>query len=349
MADVGVTADVGPTLSRTGQAEEPALREPAVRLAPALSILIVTWNSERWIEECLRSLPAACDGLPYEVVVYDNASVDATLGLLPHDSTRVIRASQNDGFAAGTNRALAESRGRYVFLLNPDCALEPRALRVLGDFLDANPNAAAAAPLLIDAEGCSQREFQLRRLPTLRALAAEALLVDKMMPRNRATAHYRYADLDLSKPQRIEQPAAAALLVRRSVFEEIGGFDEQFSPAWFEDVDFCRRLAEAKRELFVVPAARARHGGGASLEHMPYALFIDLWYRNMWRYARKWFSPGRAEALRWAVVAGMMMRCAAALVGFRNGSSTRWEALRIYARVAKKALTRWDDSSPSSS
>jgi len=335
-------------------AAEPSVapRPPAAHAAEVsgatLSILIVTWNSERWIERCLRSLPAACEGLPYEVVVYDNASIDATLRLLPDDVARVIRSSRNDGFAAGINRALQQSTGRYVFLLNPDCDLDPRALTTLVAFLDANPNAAAAAPLLEDADGESQREFQLRRLPTLRALAAEALLVNKLMPKNRATSHYRYRDLDLSKPQRIEQPAAAALLVRRSVFEEIGGLDEQFSPAWFEDVDFCRRIAELGKDLYVVPAARARHVGGASLEHMSYARFIDLWYRNMWRYARKWFSPGRAEALRWAVVAGMMMRCAAALIGFRNGSATRWEALRTYARVLQKALNRWDDSSPSS-
>ncbi len=315
----------------------------------AISVLVVTWNSERWIDGCLQSLPGACNGVPYEVVVYDNASVDGTLRLVGGGAARVIRSSRNDGFAAGINRSLQQSSGRYVFLLNPDCHLEKDALAVLANFLDANPNAAAAAPLLDDASGGSQRAFQRRRLPTLRGLAAEALLVDKMLPRNKATAHYRYRDLDLSKPQRIEQPAAAALLVRRSVFDEIGGLDEQFSPAWFEDVDFCRRLAEAKKELFVVPAARARHVGGASLEHMPYAQFIDLWYRNMWRYARKWFSPGRAEALRWAVVVGMMMRCAAAVAGFRNGSSTRWEALRTYTRVLKKALNRWDDSSPSSS
>ena len=336
MADVALTAATVPS---------PA---PATANA-ALSILIVTWNSERFIQRCLESLPASCDGLPYEVVIYDNASIDGTLRKLPGDAARVIRSSRNDGFAAGINRALQQSTGRFVFLLNPDCELAPRALSILADVLDRNPNAAAAAPLLDDASGGSQREFQLRRLPTLRALAAEALLVNKLMPRNRATAHYRYKDLDLSKSQRIEQPAAAALLVRRSVFDETGGFDEQFSPAWFEDVDFCQRLAVAKKELYVVPAARARHAGGASLEHMSYARFIDLWYRNMWRYARKWFSPGRAEALRWAVVVGMMMRCAAAAVGFRNGSSTRWETLRTYARVLNKALNRWDDSSPSSS
>jgi len=260
-----------------------------------------------------------------------------------------MQSSENVGFAAGTNRALAESRGRYVFLLNPDCDLAPRALTLLCEFLDRNPNAAAAAPLLTSDNGGLQREFQLRRLPTLRALAAEALLLNKMLPRNKATAHYRYQDLDLSRPQRIEQPAAAALLVRREVFDEIGGFDEQFSPAWFEDVDYCRRLSEANKELFVVPAAQARHAGGASLEHMPYAQFIDLWYRNMWRYAHKWFSPRKAEALRWALVFGMILRCFAALVGFRNGSSNRWEALRIYARVLRRALNRWDDSSPSPS
>ena len=346
MAEAGVTTipeNAGPTLSRTWPTGESAPRRVE------LSILIVTWNSERWIDRCLRSLPAACEGLAYEVVVYDNASTDKTLSLLPEDATRVIRSKQNDGFAAGTNRAIEQSLGPYVFLLNPDCDLDPRALTVLCDFLDHNPNAAAAAPLLVGEGGGSQREFQLRRLPTLRALAAEALLVNKMLPRNRATAHYRYRDLDLSVPVRIEQPAAAALLVRRSVFEEIGPFDEQFSPAWFEDVDYCRRLAQAKKELFVVPAATARHVGGASLEHMSYSTFIDLWYRNMWRYARKWFSPSRAEALRLAVIAGMLMRCVAALCGFRNGSSSRWEALRTYARVLKKALNRWDDSSPSPS
>lgn len=352
MADAGLTTisdiPVAQTLlSALPGTDKPGTDKSVCATKPDLSILIVTWNSERWIDRCVRSLPAACEGLWYEVVIYDNASSDETLTLLPQDSFRVIRSKQNDGFAAGTNRALAESRGRYVFLLNPDCDLDSRALTTLCQFLDDNPNVAAAAPLLAGEGGGSQREFQLRRLPTLRALAAEALLVDKMLPRNKATAHYRYADLDLSRPQRIEQPAAAALLIRREVFDEVGGLDEQFSPAWFEDVDFCRRLAEAKKELFVVPAAHARHVGGASLEHMPYSRFIDLWYRNMWRYARKWFSPGKAETLRWAVVVGMVLRCFAALVGFPNGSSSRWEALRIYARVMKRALNRWDDSSPS--
>src|SRR5258705_6077282 len=77
-----------------------------------LSILIVTWNSERWIDRCLQSIPAGCEGLEYEVVIHDN-SVD------------------NAGFAGGTNRAFQQTKGRYVFLLNPDCELASRALTAL--------------------------------------------------------------------------------------------------------------------------------------------------------------------------------------------------------------------------
>jgi len=294
-----------------------------------LSVLIVTWNSERWIDRCLRSIPAACAGLEYEVVIHDNSR-------------------DNAGFAGGTNRAFQSSKGRYVFLLNPDCELESGAVASLFQFLEAHPEIAAAAPLLRDEGGESQRNFQLRRLPTLAALTAEALMIDKVWPGNPVTAKYRYRDLDLSEPRRIEQPAAAALLLRRDVVEEIGPLDEQFAPAWFEDVDYCRRLAEQKKEIWVVPAAHAQHFGGASLEHMDFAGFVEIWYRNMWRYSHKWMGPGQAELLRWAIVAGMLLRCAAGLVGLRPRGVRRRDAFRGYAAVLRKAVDRWD-SSPSSS
>lgn len=336
----------------TGSPEAALAGSPALRDVPAVapvdvSILIVTWNSERWIERCLRAVPAACAGLRYETIIHDNASSDQTLARLPDDGARIYRSRTNDGFAAGTNRSFAESRGRFVFLLNPDCELDPGALTTLCHFLDAHPTAAAAAPLLVDQSGGSQRYFQLRRLPTLRGLAAEALLLNKVFPKNRATAHYRYSDLelDLSAPQRVEQPAAAALLIRRGVFDEIGAFDERFSPAWFEDVDYCNRLRTAGKEVFVVPDAVARHHGGASLEHMTYAKFIDVWYRNMWLYALKWFSRGEAEALRWAIIAGMLLRCFAAVLGVKNGNKSRVDALRAYTRVMRQAASRWEPGS----
>ncbi|HEX3109660.1 MAG TPA: glycosyltransferase family 2 protein, partial [Thermoanaerobaculia bacterium] len=278
-----------------------------------LSILIVTWNSVRWIDRCLASIPPACGDLEHEIIVYDNASSDDTLQAIGDREDLLIRSEHNDGFGIAVNRAVQRSRGRYVFLLNPDCELAPGALKLLHDFMEAHPNVAAAAPLLANDDGGSQREFQLRRLPTLGSLAAEIFAIGRFFPR--ATARHRYRDLDLTRPQRVEQPAGAALMIRREVFDEIGPFDEQFSPAWFEDVDYCARLKAAGKEVWVVPAAAARHVGGASLEHLSFAEFQAHWYRNMWRYAQKWLRAGEAEALRWTIIAGMALRVVAALIG----------------------------------
>jgi len=305
-----------------------------------LTIAIVTWNSERWIDRCLRSIEAACAGVPYEIIVYDNASSDRTRQLVGDEAT-LLHGANNAGFAAGINRAVKASRGRYVFFLNPDCELKPGALADLVRYLDAHPEFAAAAPLLSDDDGESQREFQLRRLPTFASLLAEVLGVSRLWPSNPVTARYRYRDLDLSVPQAVEQPAAAAMLLRRDVFDEIGPLDERFAPAWFEDVDYCRRLAAAGKRVVVVPSARARHFGGASLEHVRFAEFIDHWYRNMHLYARKWLTPPQAVALRLAVIAGMLLRIPLALLGIAHRDAGRRAALRGYARVLGRALRGW--------
>lgn len=305
-----------------------------------LTIAIVTWNSERWIERCLRSIDAACAGIAHEVVVYDNASTDRTRQLVGADATLLCGAT-NAGFAAGINRAVKASRGRVLFLLNPDCELEAGALAELVRYLDAHPDVAAVAPLLSDDDGGSQREFQLRRLPTLPSLLAEVLGLSKLWPSNPITSRYRYRDLDLGAPRDVEQPAAAALLLRRDVLDEIGAFDERFAPAWFEDVDYCRRLAGAGKRVVVVPAARARHFGGASLEHVRFAEFIDHWYRNMHLYARKWLGLPQAAVLRLALIAGMLLRIPLAILGIAHRDVGRRAALRGYARVLGGALRGW--------
>ena len=310
-----------------------------------VSVLIVTWNSARWIERCLASVPGACEGLRAEIVICDNASSDATVSLVAGRG-EVIRSATNAGFAAATNRAFLQARGEAVFLLNPDCELAPRAITELFAFLERTPGAAVAAPLLEDESGDSQREFQLRRLPTLRSLAADVFAVGRLFPR--ATARHRYRNLDLTVPQRIEQPAGAALLIRRSVVEEIGPLDEQFAPAWFEDVDYCARLAAAGKEIWVVPSAAARHFGGSSLEYLSFERFNEVWYGNMWRYSRKWLSRGRSEALRWVIIVSMILRCGAAVAGIAHPEVGRWRAFRAYANVLEKAFHRWGDSSRSS-
>src|SRR5579872_3337635 len=117
-----------------GPAAQALGRSVAAAAAQDLSIIVVTWNSERWIDRCLRSIPAACEGLAYQVVLWDNSR-------------------DNIGFAAAVNRAMQSATGEFVFLLNPDCELGSKTVTLLVDFLRTHPGVAAAAPLLEDEQG----------------------------------------------------------------------------------------------------------------------------------------------------------------------------------------------------
>lgn len=329
-------------------------RQPVVvpRAAPVdVSILVVTWNSEAWITRCLASIPAACPGIRYEVIVYDNASADGTLGLAGNatcDDLEVVAGAENSGFAGGVNRAIERAKGRYLFILNPDCELSEMSVARLVEYMDSAPDASAAAPLLLDDDGTPQREFQLRRLPTLHSLAADILLFEKILPSYTATSSYRYRDLDITGVQPIEQPAAAALMIRKSVVNEVGGFDEGFAPAWFEDVDYCRRMAEAGHKIRLIPTATALHHGGACLAHVSLEEFSSAWYRNLFRYAAKWLPEAQVEMLRWMIIAGMLARSGAVLLGLVPTDDGRLAASRAYLRVAKEAFGRWAAPSRSS-
>lgn len=329
---------------------------PRISAVPVLepidvSVLIVTWNSQAWIERCLAAIPTACGKLRYEVIVYDNASEDSSLetaqaSTLEHK--QVIRGGENRGFAAGMNEAMLRSSGRYVFLLNPDCELTPGAIEILVRYLQENGEVSAVAPILLGEDGQPQRDFQLRRFPTLKSLAADLLMVDELFPGNPASSHYRYRDLDITRPQPVEQPAAAALLIRRDACDEVGAFDERFFPAWFEDVDLCQRLWRAGLAIHVNPAAVATHHGGASLAHVRLEHFLSAWYRNLHHYAEKWFSPAQVEALRWLIISGMILRIGALSIGMSKAPGSRTSAIQAHVRALKEAFHRWDDESRSS-
>jgi N-acetylglucosaminyl-diphospho-decaprenol L-rhamnosyltransferase len=314
--------------------------------APDLSVVIVTWNSERWIRQCLEALPEACRGLQFEVIVNDNASSDHTVDLIETmgaSTLRLVRSEVNRGFASAVNQSVAASSGRHLLLLNPDCVAEPGSMTRLVGHLDSEPRDAGAVPLLLEEDGRPQTRFQLRSLPTFRTLLAEILLLNRLFPHNRLNSHHAYREVDLSEgPHPVEQPAGAAFLLRREVFEEIGPLDERFFPAWFEDVDYCRRLAEQERRLVLIPESRVHHRGGASLDTMGFSGFLPIWYRNLYLYARKWMSRPSGEAIRWMIVIGMMLRIGAIFVGLGGLPMDRKEAIRTHSTVMKEAFKRWE-------
>lgn len=313
----------------------------------SVSAVIVSWNSGDDLPECVRSLAEARERLgpsrgSVELIVADNASeafpAEEIVSAWP--DAKLIRLERNIGFGPASNRAAAAARGELLLFLNPDTRAEGEPFSALSEAFEADPALAAAAPRLLEdaapGAGEPQEEFQLRRLPRLGSVFRELSLLDRAFPRSRARRADRYLDRDREHPFEVEQPAAAALAVRRDLFDAIGGFDARFVPAWWEDVDLCRRLGGKGRILYV-PRARFRHRGGASASRLGYARFLPIYYRNELRYWRKHSGAAAAACVRVMIAGGMVLRMIL-LPLRRRIDRPRRESLRAYAGTLAMAL-----------
>ncbi|MDQ6705828.1 MAG: glycosyltransferase family 2 protein, partial [Acidobacteriota bacterium] len=212
-----------------------------------VGIVIVTFDSQADIGACLDSVEPA----RAEIVVVDNASRDGTRDEVLRRQVRLIANKSNRGFAAAVNQGIENLTAPFILLLNPDAVLLAGLdhLRTACEL----PKIGAAGGRLVNPDGSPQTGFMVRRLPTPAALCFEALLINRLWPRNPVNWRYRCFNLNPEEPAEVEQPAGAFLMIRRDVWRELGGFDEDFSPLWFEDVDFCKRARNAVYGIRYVP------------------------------------------------------------------------------------------------
>ena len=267
-----------------------------------IGIIIVTYNSAAEIGACLEA--ALASGA--ETIVVDNASRDGTFAEVARRGVRLIANSENRGFAGAVNQGFGALNSPYVLLLNPDAVIQT-SLEPLRQACDL-PGAAGAGGKLLDASGRPQVGFMVRGLPTPATLALEALLLNRIWPGNPVNRRYRCLDWDSSTCSKVEQPAGAFLMVRRAVWQELGGLDESFFPLWFEDVDFCRRIRDRGFSLYYIPEAVAKHTGGHSVPNLPLEMRLIYWYRSLLRYSAKHFCPFAFRAVCLAVVTGSILR-----------------------------------------
>lgn len=292
---------------------------------PLLTGIIVHWHNE----EPLAELTAAWPRDPrFELLVVDNGS-SGPLSLGP---ARLLQPGRNLGFAAGANAGIAEARAPIVLLLNPDAVPDEGALDQLLAGFAACPDAAGLAPRMTGPAGEPQFAWQLRRLPSSAELLLHALPLGGLQGGVRA---------EPSAGALVEQPAAAALALRRDAVEGIGGLDAGFWPAWFEDVDLARRLASAGHVLRYWPAARFRHGLGGTVPRLGYGPFLWIYDRNLVRYLRKHHGAGWALAARVLLVLGVVIRLMLLPLRRPNRAASRGEAFRGLLMVLGGVLSGW--------
>lgn len=264
----------------------------------SLDIVIVNWNTGDALQACLQSIvDGAADVGLARVVVVDNASSDASMARvleLPLPLT-TIRNAVNQGFGAACNQGAAGSTADYLLFLNPDTRLEPDTLARSLAFLDApaQHDVGICGIRLVDERGTPSTSAA--RFPSPRVLFGEATglgrLLPGVFPRHLLTAR------DCATTRDVDQVIGAYFVIRRPLFDALGGFDERFF-VYFEEVDLSWRARLAGYRSAFFSGATAFHAGGLSSDQVKAArLFYTL--RGRLLYAWKHFSP----IGRWATMA----------------------------------------------
>ncbi len=273
-----------------------------------LGAVVVSYNTRELLAACLNSLRDEIErlGLDAEVWVVDNDSADGSAEMVARDfPTLRLRAEDcNHGFTTANNlilepwsRAEAGCPDR-VLLLNPDAALEPGALAAMLEVLAGAPDVAVVGPSLYYPDGRFQHAAF--RFPGLLQTALDLFPIGRLQDRsiNGRYPRARYAE---GAPFEVDFVLGACMLIRGRALRQLGALDEGYF-MYCEEIDWCRRAAEAGWRRLCVPAARVQHHAGASTGQ---PAFRSAAFINLWRSRRRYFAI-HAPAWRRLLIEGLI-------------------------------------------
>jgi N-acetylglucosaminyl-diphospho-decaprenol L-rhamnosyltransferase len=223
---------------------------------PLVTALVLNYRSHRDTVRCVCALKAQTIGQHIEIVVIDNHSCDESIGFIRAqlgtlDRVRIIEERANVGFARGNNDALRFASGEYLLIVNPDNLLPPTALEAMLQTLQSHPNAGIVGPALIHPDGSVRPSA--RSLPSLFELLRKRLMPARWQREYDAWLQ-RIAG---SETIEVDWLVGGCLLLRRDLFERLGGFDERFF-LFFEDMDLCRRIRQMGKSVLYLPRIRVQ-------------------------------------------------------------------------------------------
>ncbi len=244
---------------------------------PSFQIIIVLYNSAKWIAPCLQAIQRSTYH-NFKVCVVDNASTDDGADRVARDfpSVNLIRSPINRGFAGGNNFGVAQApKIDLILLLNPDTEIGPRCLEELARAFDANPNLGVAGCKMFESDGA-----------TIQHVGGE-------LKPNGLSYHVGHGEKDHGQYRGLRRSSyvqGAAMAVRREVWDKLNGLDERFNPAYYEESDFCLRARRAGWQVAVVcEAEMIHHQGGLSQEISP--SFLQLYFRGRAKFLLKHYRP----------------------------------------------------------
>ena len=256
--------------------------------AMKLSVVIVNYNVKHFLEQCLNSLEQAVEGLDHEVIVVDNASTDGSTEYITSRFPNIkwMACRENNGFSKGNNIAIAQAKGEYILLLNPDTIVTRDAITGCVDFMDAHADAGACGVYMLRTDGTFAPESR-RALPTPFVAFCKMSGLSKLFPKSRTFGRYYMQYLDKEEANPIEIISGAYMVLRRSTIEKTGALDEDFF-MYGEDIDLSYRILKEGYKNYYLPL-RILHYKGESTNKSTYR-YVHTFYRAMQLFFKKHYS-----------------------------------------------------------
>ena len=260
-----------------------------------LSVIIVNYNVQHFLEQCLLSVEGASEHITVEVIVVDNASVDGSIGMLKRKFPQVtlIKNEQNVGFAKANNQGIKIANGEYILLLNPDTIVEEDTFRCCIAFMDEHQDAGALGVKMIDGSGHFLPESK-RGFPSPAVAFYKATGLSRIFPQSRIFNQYHLGYLDQNEIHKIDVLAGAFIFTRKSVFDEVGYLDEDFF-MYGEDIDLSFRIKQAGYENYYLPDTTIVHFKGESTKKGS-VNYIRTFYNAMIIFANKHLEGEKARS-----------------------------------------------------
>lgn len=242
-----------------------------------VSIIFVNYKTKDLTVNAINSVNENTFGIEYEIFVVDNNSNDGSIEEIEHKfpNIKIIKNSVNAGFGTANNLAIKQANGKYIFCLNTDTLLINNAIKEMFDFMELNKNVGACGGNLYDTD--MKPTMSYANFPSLWNSLSITWILRKFFPilRNHE---------EVKTIKKVDFITGADIFLRKSVIDEIGLFDEQFF-MFYEEVDLCKRIKNAKHQIKVIPSAKIIHLEGKSTTN--FWNNIQMRVKSKYLYAKK--------------------------------------------------------------
>jgi len=278
-----------------------------------LSVIIVNYNVEFFLEQCLNSVFIALKHVDGEVFVVDNNSIDGSVEMVKtkFPQVKLIANKDNVGFSRANNQALRIATGEYHLLLNPDTIVEEDTFKKIVEFMDEHPDAGGLGVKMIDGKGNFLPESK-RGLPTPKDAFYKIFGLSRLFPKSKKFGRYHLSYLDMNEVHEIEVLSGAFMLMRKKVLDKIGLLDEDFF-MYGEDIDLSYRIVLSGYKNYYFPKTRIIHYKGESTKKSS-VNYVFVFYNAMIIFAKKHFSSKNARLFSFLINLAIYFRASIALM-----------------------------------